>query len=194
MIQLTDAQVLAAAAPDRLVNIISAPGSGKTTIAAERYGYLRYQTSDLRGVLGLTFNRAAATELRERINRRWGANCIRPAHRVITFDHLHVDILTHLLSEGQLTWPGGITTLEVRDDYRGLAGFRFQGWRLQAVCFRRQQSFCGVGQPKSRNTLHGNRQQERPPSRPKLGNRQPRGCSFNSPYGHAYRRNTESLS
>lgn len=125
MIQLTDAQVLAAAAPDRLVNIISAPGSGKTTIAAERYGYLRYQASDLRGVLGLTFNRAAATELRERINRRWGANCIRPAHRVITFDHLHVDILTHLLSEGQLTWPRGITTLEVCDDYRGLAGFRF---------------------------------------------------------------------
>lgn len=125
MIQLTDAQVLAAAAPDRLVNIISAPGSGKTTIAAERYGYLRYQASDFRGVLGLTFNRAAATELRERINRRWGANCIRPAHRVITFDHLHVDILTHLLSEGQLTWPRGITTLEVCDDYRGLAGFRF---------------------------------------------------------------------
>lgn len=125
MIQLTDAQVLAAAAPDRLVNIISAPGSGKTTIAAERYGYLRYQASDLRGVLGLSFNRAAATELRERINRRWGTNCIRPAHRVITFDHLHVDILTHLLSEGQLTWPRGITTLEVCDDYRGLAGFRF---------------------------------------------------------------------
>lgn len=102
MIQLTDAQVLAAAAPDRLVNIISAPGSGKTTIAAERYGYLRYRADDLRGVLGLTFNRAAATELRERINRRWGANCIRPAHRVITFDHLHVDILNHLVSEGKL--------------------------------------------------------------------------------------------
>lgn len=125
MIRLTEAQVLAAAAPERLVNIISAPGSGKTTIAAERFGYLRYQTGDLRGVLGLTFNRAAATELRERINRRWGAGCIRTAHRVITFDHLHVEILTHLLREGQLTWPGGITTLEVRDDYRGLAGFRF---------------------------------------------------------------------
>lgn len=125
MIQLTDAQVLAAAAPDRLVNIISAPGSGKTTIAAERYGHLRYHAGDLRGVLGLTFNRAAAAELRERINRRWGANCIRPAHRVITFDHLHVDILNHLLSEGKLTWPKGIATLDVRDDYRGLTGFRF---------------------------------------------------------------------
>jgi len=50
MIRLTEAQVLAAAAPERLVNIISAPGSGKTTIAAERFGYLRYQTGDLRGV------------------------------------------------------------------------------------------------------------------------------------------------
>ena len=125
MIQLTDAQVLAAAAPDRLVNIISAPGSGKTTIAAERYGYLRYQTGDLRGVLGLTFNRAAAAELRQRIELRWGTNCIRPAHRVITFDHLHVDLLNHLLSEGKLTWPKSIATLDVRDDYRGLAGFRF---------------------------------------------------------------------
>ena len=93
MVKLTNAQVLAAAAPDRLVNVISAPGSGKTTIAAERYGYQRYQAGDLRGVLGLTFNRAAAAELRRRIEVRWGANCIRPAHRVITFDHLHVELL-----------------------------------------------------------------------------------------------------
>ena len=76
-------------------------------------------------MLGLTFNRAAVAELRERINLRWGANCIRPAHRVITFDHLHVDILNHLLSEGKLTWPKGIATLDVRDDYRGLTGFHF---------------------------------------------------------------------
>jgi len=125
MVQLTNAQVLAAAAPDRLVNVISAPGSGKTTIAAERYGYLRYQAGDLRGVLGLTFNRAAAAELRRRINLRWGTNCIRPAHRVVTFDHLHVDLLTHLLSEGKLTWPESTTILDVRDDYRGFKGFRF---------------------------------------------------------------------
>ncbi|WP_169719942.1 UvrD-helicase domain-containing protein [Actinomyces slackii] len=117
--------MLAAAAPDRLVNVISAPGSGKTTIAAERYGYLRYQTSDLRGTLGLTFNRAAAVELRRRIDFRWGANCIKPPHRVITFDHLHVEFLTHLLNGGKITWPNGVTTLDVRDDYRGVKGFRF---------------------------------------------------------------------
>lgn len=122
---LTNAQVLAAAAPDRLVNVISAPGSGKTTIAAERYGYLRYQASDLRGVLGLTFNRAAAVELRRRIDFRWGTNCIKPPHRVITFDHLHVELLTHLLNGGKIAWPNGVTTLDVRDDYRGVKGFRF---------------------------------------------------------------------
>lgn len=125
MVQLTNAQALAAAATDRLVHVISAPGSGKTTIAAERYGYLRYQAGDLRGVLGLTFNRAAAAELRQRIDLRWGTNCIRPAHRVVTFDHLHVDLLTRLLNKGKLMWPEGITTLDVRDDYRGLKGFRF---------------------------------------------------------------------
>lgn len=125
MVQLTNAQVLAAAAPGRLINVVSAPGSGKTTIAAERYGYLRYQRGDIRGVLGLTFNRAAAAELRRRIHARWGANCIRPAHRVVTFDHLHIDLLTRLLSLGKLTWPNGITTLDVRDDYRGFKGYRF---------------------------------------------------------------------
>lgn len=125
MVKLTNAQVLAAAAPDRLVNIVSAPGSGKTTIAAERYGYLRYLRVDIRGVLGLTFNRAAAAELRRRIEARWGANCIRPAHRVVTFDHLHIDLLTQLLRLGKLTWPNGITTLDVHDDYRGFKGYRF---------------------------------------------------------------------
>ena len=125
MVQLTNPQVLAAAAPDRLVHVVSAPGSGKTTIAAERYGYLRYQRGDTRGVLGLTFNRAAAAELHRRIEARWGANCIRPAHRAVTFDHLHIDLLTRLLRLGKLTWPNGFTTLDVRDDYRGFKGYRF---------------------------------------------------------------------
>lgn len=125
MITLTNAQVLAAAAPDRLVNIIAPPGSGKTTIATERYGYLRYQVGDLRGVLGLTFNRAAASELRRRIEGRWGTTCIKPAHRIITFDQLHIELLTHLLNEGKITWPNDVTTLDVRDDYSGVKGFRF---------------------------------------------------------------------
>lgn len=125
MVHLTNAQALAAAAPERLVNVISAPGSGKTTIAAERYGFLRYQRGDNRGVLGLTFNRAAAAELRCRIEARWGEHCIRPPHRVVTFDRLHLDLLTRLLGLGRLTWPNEITVLDVRDDYQGFKGYRF---------------------------------------------------------------------
>lgn len=125
MVELTNAQVLAAAAQDRLVKVVSAPGSGKTTIAAERYGYLRYLRGDTRGVLGLTFNRAAVVELHHRIEGRWGANCIKSAHRVVTFDHLHVELLSYLLSEGLVTWLSEVSDLDVCDDYRGRKGFRF---------------------------------------------------------------------
>jgi DNA helicase-2/ATP-dependent DNA helicase PcrA len=125
MLKLTNAQVLAAAARERLVNVVSAPGSGKTTIAAERYGYQRYLRGDARGVLGLTFNRAAAAELRGRVEARWGAACFGAAHRVITFDHLHVELLLWLLSQGKITWPNRLTELDVRDDYRSAKGHRF---------------------------------------------------------------------
>lgn len=125
MVQLTNAQVLAAATTDRLVNVISAPGSGKTTIATERYGYLRYQPGDLRGVVGLTFNRTAATELRHRIEFRWGRSCITAPHRVATFDRLHVDLLTYFLRIGRITWHNKTTELNVCDDYRGYKGYRF---------------------------------------------------------------------
>ena len=93
MVRLTPEQALAAAAQDRLVNIVSAPGSGKTTVAAERFGYQRHLAGDDRGVLGLSFNRAAVAELRARISARWGGGAIAAPHRVVTFDHLHVDLL-----------------------------------------------------------------------------------------------------
>lgn len=125
MLKLTNAQVLAAAAQERLINVVSAPGSGKTTVAAERYGYQRYTRGDSRGVLGLTFNRAAAAELRGRVEARWGRGCVGTAHRVVTFDQLHVELLHRLLREGKLTWPGGHTVLDVRDDYNGARGYRF---------------------------------------------------------------------
>ncbi|MBW9093313.1 UvrD-helicase domain-containing protein [Microbacterium jejuense] len=125
MVRLTDAQVVAAAATDRLVNVVSAPGSGKTTVAAERYGYQRFSHGDLRGVIGLTFNRAAAAELGRRVRARWGSNCIVPPHRVVTFDHLHIDLLTFFLRQGKVSWPQGAVDLDVRDDYRGMRGHRF---------------------------------------------------------------------
>jgi len=125
MIRLTDEQVLAAAATDRLVNIVSAPGSGKTTIAAERFAFQRYTPGDGRGVLGLSFNRAAIAELRSRIEARWGQHCLSAPHRVVTLDQLHVELLLRMLGAGLIRWPNGLTELEVRDDYRGIEGFRF---------------------------------------------------------------------
>ena len=125
MIRLTDEQVLAAAAIDRLVNIVSAPGSGKTTIAAERFGFQRYLPGDGRGVLGLSFNRAAIAELRSRIEARWGQYCISAPHQVVTLDQLHVELLLRMLGAELIHWPKGLMELEVRDDYRGIEGFRF---------------------------------------------------------------------
>ena len=125
MIRLTDDQVVAAAAEDRLVNIVSAPGSGKTTIAAERYGFERYKPPDGRGVLGLSFNRAAIAELRGRIEARWGQDCVSAPHQVVTFDQLHVELLRRLIDANLIRWPAGLKDVDVRDDYRGLDGFRF---------------------------------------------------------------------
>lgn len=125
MIRLTDEQVLAAATQDRLVNIVSAPGSGKTTIAAERFGFQRYLPADGRGVLGLSFNRAAIAELRTRIDARWGQQCVSVPHQVITLDQLHVEMLHRMLHAGLVHWPNGLKELNVRDDYRGIDGFRF---------------------------------------------------------------------
>lgn len=133
MITLTDEQVLAATAPERLVNIVSAPGSGKTTVAAERFGFQRYQSGRARGVLGLSFTRAAVSELSNRIAGRWGSTCLEFPHRVMTFDSLHCLLLERLLSEGFIQWPGGHTSLDVRDDYRGFPGYRW----LQAGNYRR---------------------------------------------------------
>lgn len=137
MIRLTDEQVLAVTAPERLVNIVSAPGSGKTTVAAARFGYQRFQRGDLRGVLGLTFNRTAAAELSARIRSRWGNSALAFPHRVMTFDALHVAALEHLLTKGLVSWPKGHTTLEVRDDFRGERGYRFlrppSNWRRVAT-------------------------------------------------------------
>ncbi|WJJ09971.1 UvrD-helicase domain-containing protein [Prescottella equi] len=134
MIRLTDEQVIAVTAQERLVNIVSAPGSGKTTVAAERFGFLRYQHLDRRGVLGLSFTRAAVSELTNRIASRWGSTCLTFPHRVMTLDTLHTVLLETLLSVNLISWPSGHVRLEVKDDYRGYKGHRW----LTPSNYRRQ--------------------------------------------------------
>lgn len=125
MIQLTEEQAVAAASAKKLINVVSVPGSGKTTIAAERFGYLRYRRGEARGVLGLSFTRAAAGVLSRRIEQRWGSQCLTFPHKVMTFDQLHVQLLHVLLNRGIINWPNELTQIEVVDDYRGFKGFRW---------------------------------------------------------------------
>lgn len=125
--------MLAAAADSWLVNIVAAPGSGKTTVAAERFGYQRFRSGSRPGVLGLSFARAAVSEFRNRIAARWGSDCLTFPHEVMTFDHLHVTLTHALLEAGHIRWPGGHTALDVRDDYLGCKGFR----RIEAGNFSR---------------------------------------------------------
>jgi DNA helicase II / ATP-dependent DNA helicase PcrA len=137
-IRLTDRQVVAAASDRPFTNIISAPGSGKTTVAAERFGYLAFQRGpDRRGVLGLSFNKSAVAELSSRIAARWGKPTIQLPNMVTTFDDLHVRVMHHLIDRGFVHWPGGHIVVEVLDEYRGKRGFRFllpTSWKRIAVC------------------------------------------------------------
>ena len=122
-IRLTDDQVLAAASNVSLVNIISGPGSGKTTVSAARFGYLHHCDPDgRRGVLGLSFTRSAVGELRSRITARWGRRAVELPNLVTTFDDFHVRVLYLLLDLGLVTWPGGHQRLDVIDDFRGIDG------------------------------------------------------------------------
>lgn len=124
---LTDQQRTAATSGDDRVYIEASPGSGKTTVAAERYGVCRYtRGAGGRGVLALSFARSARGELHDRVLRRWGSAAMRWPHKVWTLDHLHACLVQHLLGSGVLVWPGGNTTLEIIDTWRGHTGAR---WR-----------------------------------------------------------------
>lgn len=126
VIRLTDRQVVAAASERDLVNIVSAPGSGKTTVAAERFGYLRHGRLDRsRGVIALSFTRSAVGELRRRIAARWGRRSIEMPNLVTTFDDLHVRLLHYLLERGLIIWPGGHHQIDVLDSYQGCKGHRY---------------------------------------------------------------------
>lgn len=137
-LRLTDRQVVAAASDQPFSNIVSAPGSGKTTVAAERFGYLVHQrAADRRGVLGLSFTRSAVSELSSRISARWGHPTIWLPNLVTTFDDLHVRVLHHLLSLRLIRWPAGHMSVTVLDEYRGMTGFRFRepgSYKRVAAC------------------------------------------------------------
>lgn len=113
---LTSEQHAAAFSRAERLYINAAPGSGKTTVAAERFGLQRWERgADARRVLGLSFTRSASAELAGRIRRRWGPVALRWPHAIMTIDALHCEILTYLLRSGAINWPGGATDLTVLD-------------------------------------------------------------------------------
>lgn len=122
-LRLTDEQKRAAATRADRAYIEAGPGCGKTTVAAERYGVLRFDgCGQGPGLVALSFARSARGELEERVRRRWGSHALRWPHKVWTLDSLHCAILMHLLRSGQITWPGGQTELTVHDSWRGQDG------------------------------------------------------------------------
>lgn len=124
-LSLTNEQKRAAATGAEFAYIEAGPGSGKTTVAAERYGVIRYGArSDGRGVLALSFARSARGELERRVQRRWGIEALRWPHKVWTLDRLHCALVSHLLRTGEIEWPGGHTELTVLDTWRGQPGSR----------------------------------------------------------------------
>ncbi|MEU8901408.1 UvrD-helicase domain-containing protein [Nocardia sp. NPDC048505] len=127
-LSLTAEQRRAAFSTATRVFIEAVPGSGKTTVAAERFGVIRYDTAnDPRRILALAFTRSARDELRSRIERRWGGNAMSWPHRALTLDGLHQEILTYLLRRRTISWIGGHTELAVHETWRGCRGARLIG-------------------------------------------------------------------
>jgi len=139
---LTCEQRTAATAVAARVYIEAGPGSGKTTVAAERFGVLRYGTSaDLRRILALSFTRSACSELEVRIRRRWGSSALSWPHQALTLDALHCEILGFLLRRGTISWMGRHTELTVLDTWRGQTGAR---WMSSGTNYKRVATLYGT--------------------------------------------------
>ncbi|MFG2803844.1 UvrD-helicase domain-containing protein [Streptomyces pseudovenezuelae] len=118
---LTREQLIAAGTPRRRLYIEAAPGSGKTTVAAQRFGIQRFRSaSDPRAVIAVSFTRSATAELRDRVLSQWGPAALAWPHRIVTLDTIVCDLLTHLLHTGHVQWPAAHRQLTVIDHWRVL--------------------------------------------------------------------------
>ena len=107
--QLTREQLRAATTDRRLCFVKAGPGSGKTFLASEAFGYLRFvrHRGAPAGVVGVTFARSARKELEDRIRVRWGARAIGWPNSICTFDELHRRLVRYLVYKQLIDWPGG---------------------------------------------------------------------------------------
>jgi len=117
--KLTREQLDAAGTTSPRVFIEAAPGSGKTMVAAERFGVLRYGAKrDARAVVAVSFTRSATRELKQRISAHWGSTALCWPHKVVTLDTLLYELLIFLLQGGFVRWPGGQSDLRVIDTWK----------------------------------------------------------------------------
>lgn len=129
---LTAEQRLAAASATANVFIEAGPGTGKTTVSAQRFGVYRFAAEhrhDPRAVVAVSFTRSATYNLRRRVQRLWGAAALAWPHRIVTLDTIMSDLLHDLLHHGflewpdsQSLWPDGNVQLDVRDSWASCGG------------------------------------------------------------------------
>ncbi|MBT1098083.1 UvrD-helicase domain-containing protein [Streptomyces sp. Tu102] len=116
---LTSEQLIAAGTPRQRLYIEAAPGSGKTTVAAQRFGIQRFhRNNDPRAVIAVSFTRSATAELRDRVLSQWGTAALAWPHRIVTLDTIVCDLLVHLLDTEHVRWPAGHRQLTVVDHWR----------------------------------------------------------------------------
>lgn len=121
---LTPEQLVASASETPHVFIEAGPGSGKTRIAAQRFGAQRFSPSralDSRSVVAVSFTRAATWELRQRVLRVWGPSALVWPHRIVTLDTIICELLHDLLYARLIIWPNGHQILQVEDSWNMLA-------------------------------------------------------------------------
>lgn len=164
----TDEQKRIATSPAPLVFVESVPGSGKTTVVAERFGVLRHHrlAADPRGVVAVSFARSAVSELRRRVKRRWGSRTTARPNAVMTMDGLHRGVVEFFLRTGAIHWPGEILAPKLIDSWarqKGASrvspsGPRSQRWELAlngttvAIQYRVVESPCwGMQYPKKQD-------------------------------------------
>lgn len=138
---LTREQIVASASRERAVFIEAAPGSGKTTVAAQRFGAQRFtppSLNDHRAVVAVSFTRAATWELRQRVLRSWGPQAIGWPHRIVTLDTVMYDLLIDLLAAGLIEWPGGHCELRVEDSWKVVSstGWSRDRYRIDLIDFK----------------------------------------------------------
>lgn len=129
---LTAQQRRAAGTSVKNIFIEAGPGTGKTTVSAQRFGVHRFAAKhrhDSRAVVAVSFTRSATYNLRRRVQRLWGTEALAWPHRIVTLDTVMSDLLHDLLREDLVEWPGAKdlwpdrnVALDVRDSWASCGG------------------------------------------------------------------------